>query len=125
MDVTDSCQFPEIIDATGRAGSPLPAAVANQRMQVRRDGAHGVPRPTHLSAVFEKWCHWEFVSCEPLRPDPPPFAGRSITFAPSVSLLKLSAATTVPGSTPRTDETFPSVVSIVTDCIVTVWFVPV
>ena len=31
---------------TGRAGSPLPAAVANERVQTRDDGAHGVTRPT-------------------------------------------------------------------------------
>jgi transcription-repair coupling factor (superfamily II helicase) len=31
---------------TGRAGSPLPAAVADERVQVRHDGAHGVTRPT-------------------------------------------------------------------------------
>jgi hypothetical protein len=30
----------------GRAGSPLPAALANQRIQIRYDGAHGVTRPT-------------------------------------------------------------------------------
>ena len=31
---------------TGRAGSPLPAAVANGRVLTRDDGAHGVTRPT-------------------------------------------------------------------------------
>ena len=31
---------------TGRAGSPLPAAVANERALTRDDGAHGVTRPT-------------------------------------------------------------------------------
>jgi hypothetical protein len=31
---------------TGRAGSPLPAAVANQRLLVHHDGAHGLTRPT-------------------------------------------------------------------------------
>ena len=30
----------------GRAGSPLPAAVANQRFLIRLAGAHGVTRPT-------------------------------------------------------------------------------
>ena len=30
----------------GRAGSPLPAAIANPRVRIRHDGAHGVTRPT-------------------------------------------------------------------------------
>ena len=30
----------------GRAGSPLPAAIANPRVRIDRDGAHGVTRPT-------------------------------------------------------------------------------
>jgi len=38
----DGCQIPWMNGATGRAGSPLPAAIANQRIQVHRDGAHGV-----------------------------------------------------------------------------------
>src|SRR5690242_8200849 len=30
----------------GRAGSPLPAAIVNQRLPILRNGAHGVTRPT-------------------------------------------------------------------------------
>jgi hypothetical protein len=30
----------------GRAGNPLPAAAANQRLLIYPDGAHGVTRPT-------------------------------------------------------------------------------
>jgi hypothetical protein len=30
-----------------KAGYPLPAAVANPRVRIDRDGAHGVTRPTY------------------------------------------------------------------------------
>ena len=32
--------------SAGRAGSPLPAAIANPRVRIDRDGAYGVTRPT-------------------------------------------------------------------------------
>ena len=32
--------------SAGRVGSPLPAAIANPRMRVGHNGAHGVTRPT-------------------------------------------------------------------------------
>ena len=39
----------------GRAGNPLPAAVANQRLLIHPDGAHGVTRPTCPNVA--KNCH--------------------------------------------------------------------
>ena len=35
-------------EIAGRAGSPLPAAVANQRVLIRHDGAQGTARPTKI-----------------------------------------------------------------------------
>ena len=36
----------------GRAGSPLPAALANERILTRHDGAHGVTRPTGSEKIL-------------------------------------------------------------------------
>jgi hypothetical protein len=38
----------------GRAGNPLPAAIAKPRFLFRRDGAHGVARP---ATTIPHWPH--------------------------------------------------------------------
>ena len=40
------CLHPLFHEMEERAGSPLTAAVANPRVRVDHDGAHGVTRPT-------------------------------------------------------------------------------
>ncbi len=35
-----------LVTSAGRAGSPLPATIANPRVLIDHDGAHGVTRPT-------------------------------------------------------------------------------
>ena len=41
--------------SAGRAGSPLPAAIANPRVRIYHGGAHGAP---HLSYSYQELLYW-------------------------------------------------------------------